>query len=305
MQKILTVISILALLSTGGLGAMNSSDAGSAAAQFLKLGAGARAEGMGDAFVAVCDDATAIYWHPAGLNRIQGRSLSVMHAVWFEDISYDWISYAQKAGNTGACGVGVQYLSYGSIPARDDTGLERGSFNPDDLAVSLSYARSIQGFALGINAKYISSRIQNSACALAGDIGVQHSMAHGRLSLGLAIQNIGTPMKFIDAADPLPGNIKLGAACLIHNNWTAALDINAPVDNAVTLGAGTEYRYVIDATMTAAGRVGYNTRARDTGGVNGISAGFGFSYLCYSIDYAFVPYGDLGNTHRISLSITF
>jgi len=57
--------------------------------------------------------------------------------------------------------------------------------------------------------------------------------------------------------------------------------------------------------MNAAGRVGYNTAAKDTGGLNGISAGIGFVYLNYGIDYAFVPYGDLGNTQRISLSAKF
>ncbi|MCK4418849.1 hypothetical protein KAV79_03495, partial [Candidatus Aerophobetes bacterium] len=79
---------------------------------------------------------------------------------------------------------------------------------------------------------------------------------------------------------------------------TLAIDIAKPQDNQVyyCLGAEWSLRNVL------ALRVGYKTN-QDIG--NGITAGIGLKMGKTSIDYAYVPYGDLGNTHRISLGIKF
>src|SRR3989339_2044429 len=117
MRNLTAVLAVLGVVFCSVLQAnasFSKNDAGTSAAQFLKLGAGARAAGMGEAFAAVSDNADSIYWNPAGLNKIEGKSLSVMHAAWFEGITYDWASYAQKIGNAGVVGIGVQYLSCGS-----------------------------------------------------------------------------------------------------------------------------------------------------------------------------------------------
>lgn len=305
MRRILFILTVAIAGTTSGFGAFSRNDAGTSAAQFLKLGAGARAEGMGEAFAGAADDVTAVYWNPAGLARVQNRSFSVMHAVWFEDISYDWVGYACRAGNSGVFGLSGQYVSYGALQAYDDTGLEGGSFSPHDMALTVSYARKLRSCALGVNVKYISSQIKESASAVAGDIGVQYAPAGSRLSWGLAVQNMGTNIKMITAEDPLPVNIKVGGVYAIRPHWMLALDINAPEDNDMIVGAGTEYRHDIGRAMSAVGRIGYNTRSLDTGGLNGLSAGCGFTYQDYTIDYAFVPYGDLGATHRVSFGIKF
>lgn len=304
-MKVITAAIVLVFCAGAGFGAFSANDAGTSAAQFLTLGVGARAPGMGGAFAGVADDSTAIFWNPAGLNRLESKSLSLMHAMWFEDIAYDWVSYAQKVKNLGTFGIGVQYLSYGSIKQTDNTGLDVGSFSPSDVAVSLSCAREVVGIGLGMNIKYISSQITNTARAYAVDFGAMYPLLENKLWLGAAVQNFGTKMKFIDEEDPLPLNIKIGGAYALRPNWKAALDINAPVNGALNLGIGTEYGYKINGIISAAGRIGYNTTAKDTGGLNGICAGVGFTYLSYGIDYAFVPYGDLGNTQRISLIVKF
>jgi len=304
-MKIKIISAALTVVMFSGLcfGAFSSGDAGTSAAQFLTIGVGARAAGMGEAFAGMADDSTAIYWNPAGLSRIEGKSLSLMDAAWFEGVSYEWASYAQKIGKIGTFGIGVQYLGYGGMTQTDETGLDIGSVSPTDLAVSLSYARKLMGIDLGANIKYISSKITQTASAYAVDLGAMYPLMDQRLWLGAVVQNMGTEMKFIDEQYPLPFNVKIGGAYAFRPNWKVALDVNAPIDNAINIGAGTEYGYKINEKMNAAGRLGYNTTAKDTGGLNGISAGLGFTYLGYSIDYAFVPYGDLGNTQRISLSI--
>jgi long-subunit fatty acid transport protein len=303
-KGILLAVLFLFAVRAVSLASFSKNDAGTSTAQFLKLGAGARAAGMGEAFAAVADDADSIYWNPAGLNNVEGKSLSVMHAMWFEDTSYEWASYAQRIGGLGVAGIGVQYFSYGSIPGVDFNGLETEDFSPSDLAVSLSFARAMGNIGLGVNAKYISSTIKESAAAFAFDLGAQYWMSD-RVVLGAAVQNVGTAMKFVDEGDALPLNVKLGGSCVIQPGWLAALDVNAPIDNELVYNAGTEYRYRINGTMSATARLGYTTRNKDTGGTNGLSAGLGFNFKGYAVDYAFVPYGDLGNTQRVSLGIKF
>ena len=120
-----------------------------------------------------------------------------MHAVWFEDISYNYVSYAQDS-KYGKIGAGIQYLSYGSITKTDTTGTEDGSFTPSDTAVSVSYANKVKNIPVGATLKYISSKIDSdSASAIAVDLGAQYELTRYKLMLGAAVQNIGTKMKFI------------------------------------------------------------------------------------------------------------
>jgi len=309
MKILLLVVTAVAFSSSPIFAAFSSDDAGTAAAQFLKLGAGARATAMGSSSAGLSGDSTDIYWNPAGLNAITGKgSLSVMNASWFEGISYDWASFAMPYKNWGVFGIAAQYLSYGSIDQLDTTGLQTGSFSPTDMCVSLSYARKFKGIDLGANVKYVSLKILDTAAAYAVDLGAQYkakNLLNNKLTLGCAVQNMGTQIKFIDQSDPLPFNIKVGGAYEIKSNWLAVLDVNAPIDNAVFAGAGTEYVYRVKEKIDLIGRAGYNTENIQTGGMNGVTAGIGVRYAGYCLDYAFVPYGDLGNTQRISLSIRF
>jgi long-subunit fatty acid transport protein len=298
------ILSIIIAASVSGMSFAANTNLGTSTAQFLKLGAGARASGMGEAFVGVADDASAIYWNPAGLTKLERASLAVMHAMWLDDTSYEWASYAQPISGIGVFGLSAQYFSYGSLTTIDNNGVEGDSFTPADLAVSLAYARNIASFGLGVSAKYISSKIVHTATAYALDIGVQHKLGE-KLTLGLAVQNMGSKMKFVNDEDALPMNIRIGGAYSIKDNWIAALDVNTPNDDDITFAGGTEYLWTLDNNMAVAGRLGYTTFTRQIDGLNGLSGGLGFTYKEYTIDYAFVPYGDLGNTQRISLSIKF
>ena len=305
MKKILAVTLILAVCIIPASDSFGANGAGTSSGQFLKLDIGARAAGMGGAFAGVSDDSTAMYWNPAGLNKIPGGTMTLMHASWFEGMSYDWLSFAQAVLNFGTIGIAAQDMSYGSIPKLDSTGLETGSMNPSDRAIMLSYGGRICGLPAGINLKYISSTIDSSASAYACDAGVMKGFMGDRLTLGAAVQNVGTGLKYVNVESPLPENIKLGGAYLIEENWLAALDVNAPNDNSMYFAAGTEYVLGSKGGLSFALRAGYNTRNTDTGGLNGVTAGLGVEYMGYDIDYAFVPYGNLGDTQRISLTVKF
>ena len=280
-------------------------DAGTASAQILKLGAGARAAAMGDAFTAVADDAAAVYWNPGGLTGIKKDSVSFMHAILIEDISYDWLAYVQPLG-AGTFGAGIQRLSYGKIMETDETGFEAANFSPSELVGTLSYGIGSGSFGLGASLKYISGKIKKSASAVAADIGGKYGVSpDDSFSLGFALRNIGGKLKYVSDSDPLPLDLRIGAAYRSESNWLFAVDADMPSDNALSFGLGGEYGMKLDDGLKVSLRAGYNSRTKDLGGLSGISLGAGGNYEGVRLDYAFVPFGDLGSTHKISLSIDF
>lgn len=287
----LTIILVL-LLSLTGICFSAGSDVGTTMAQSLKLGAGARPAGMGDVFTGICDDASAIYWNLAGLNGIEEISFSLAHSLLSTDSNYEFASYVQPT-KLGVFGLGVQYISYGSISETDNSGNETGSFSPIDMSIVLAYSFNLFGVSLGAGIKQISSQIKNTVTATAIDLGGKYGSEH--ISMGLSVQNVGVT----SGEDLLPLNIRAGVSCKIKDNWLCALDVNVPSDNDISFGLGTEYNYKINEKMNLAGRAGYNT------GTNNLAIGFGWSRLVYSIDYAYVPAGTLGATQKISLSVRF
>ena len=302
---------IYCLLPTASFAAFSGADKGTSSGQFLKLGAGARAAGMGEAYSAVADEASAIYWNPAALTRINGFSATFMHAALLADISYEFLGYGQKLGDRGALGLGVQYLSMPAFHETAPSGFETGtSFNPKDTGVTLACSfRLSEKYSAGISGKYIRSGIDKSASTFAADLGVLGAPFRARgadLWLSLVVQNLGGKLKFEQKSDPLPLNVKLGSSLNIMKNWLIGLDVNFPRDNRPYAALGTEYRLAHGADMGFAGRAGFNSRTLgDIGGFNGVSAGAGLDYKQFGLDYAFLPFGAIGMTHRISVTVGF
>src|SRR6185295_6519048 len=110
---------------------------GTSSANFLKLGMGARPKAMGDQFTAVADDASAVYWNPAGLSNLSAPSLLMMHAAHVQSIFYDSFAYALPVRERLGFGMGVQYLSYGKIEQTDESGITRGDYQPQDLSIQI------------------------------------------------------------------------------------------------------------------------------------------------------------------------
>ena len=304
-QHLYLALTALLLAGTHGAAqaAFSGDDLGTATAQFLKLGPGARANGMGEAFTAAADDATAIYWNPAGLAKITRQEASFTHAQLFEDIRYEWASYARPT-SMGIFAVGVQYLSYGDITARDTTGADNGTISPSDLCATLSYARHLLGVDAGASVKYISSQIQHKATAVAVDAGAQYALSP-KIALGAVLQNMGSRMTYNNESDPLPFMIRTGAAYHLLENWALTGEAIMPSDSYAYFAAGTEYNQKVGGDIAVALRGGYNGVDKDLGGTKGFALGLGLKYADYAMDYAYTPFGDLGNTNRFSVGVKF
>jgi hypothetical protein len=185
--------------------------------------------------------------------------------------------------------------------------LSAGTVDASDLLVGVAYAKAIGSLSIGATLKVLQERLAfNSAVGIGADIGIIKKFEGiENLALGVNIQNIGTPFVFIDQAkaSPMPLNIKAGGSCKLSENLILALDMNyAPLDAKFSVNIGTE----LWCNKVLALRFGYRTgQLTDIDALAGVTAGFGFRWEGCGIDYAFVPYGNLGQTHRISLVAEF
>jgi len=283
---------------------------GESAVQPLKIGIGARAIGMGESFVALADNADAIYWNPGGLGQIEKKEVSMMYNQWFEGIKQGYVGYVHPVSNIGTFGGAISYLIVGDMDRieidSDGDDVATGQlFGANDMFVTLSYGRKISMVNVGINLKYISEKIEDeSAIAFAVDLGCLYATPVPKLNVGFSVQNLGTKIKFISESDPLPLNFKVGASykMLEKDALALALDVNIPNEGNVNVHVGGEY-LLLDMIAL---RAGYKTTTiKELGALSGFSCGCGFTFKGYGIDYAWVPYGDFGSTHRISLAIKF
>ncbi|MFA5162335.1 MAG: PorV/PorQ family protein [Elusimicrobiales bacterium] len=298
----------LVLFSAARCAAAGSDAAGTSGAQFLKLGVGARAASLAEAYSAMAYGAEAVYWNPAGMaDSDKYTSLSFMHASLFGELSYEFIGAARNFGSFGALGMGLQYLSAGSITETDDAGYTTGtSMAPKDVALSVAYARRFGWCDIGFTGKYIRSTLVESASAMALDIGLRTApFLNEKMTLAFTEQNLGGKMKFDQEGDPLPQTTRFGAAYAFSDRTTAGADLTMPRDNSMYISAGVETLLPF-VGYELAGRFGYTTKnAGDVSGVSGIAFGFGARRGNVGVDYAFAPYGALGAAHRISLELLF
>ncbi|MCB4792414.1 MAG: PorV/PorQ family protein [Elusimicrobia bacterium] len=283
-------------------------DAGTTSAQFLKLGTGARPVAMGEAFTGLADDINAIYWNPAGLTNINNREITAMRAQWFEDVSFNWAAYTQPAFG-GSLGLGLFYLGSGDIKKYDNTGKARNeSYSGFDSALSVSYARQSLSIPLGITVKFLNSKLEEeSASGIAADIGLLKTLSKAKdIIFGLALQNIGTGLKYVQDNSPLPLTLRAGVSFKqLNKKLLLVSDLNFPVDNEINAHLGAEYKQNFGA-FDLFPRVGFKTntvRSRDV--LSGVSGGFGISYNDISVNYAWVPYWELGATQRVDIGFKF
>lgn len=221
-----------------------------AAVLFLLISPNARAGGMGEAFVAVADDASAIYWNPAGLAFQEGKQFTSMYSKWLpqfnlDDLYYLFGAYRQSIKGLGTIGINITYINLGEQIITDETGPEPiGTFNSNEWAIALAYSTKLsQDLGIGVNIRYIRSNLSSvgagaekgdgQANAFSIDIGLlKRNLFLDRLNFGVNISNIGPKITFVDAAqaDPLPTNLKLGFAYRVvdqeHNRLTLVADMN-------------------------------------------------------------------------------
>ena len=173
----------------------DTNKSGTAAAQFLKIGVGARAMGLGGAIVASSEDAYSLYWNPAGITKVKRITLATSHTEWFSDIRHDFLSLVIPVTLTSSVGLNVVVLNMGDMEVTtiDDPHGTGEFFGASDIALGATYALRVTNFfSLGFTGKYIQQSIYNEkASTFALDVGSVLDVPFYGLRLGMNFSNFG------------------------------------------------------------------------------------------------------------------
>ncbi len=309
-MKKLFILSIALSLPAGAY----ASGAGTTAANFLKVAMSPRAVSMAGAFSAQADDPGAVFINPAGLAQFDGRAAALDFSTYLQDAKMGNLSYAGTAGGR-RFGFGATFLTVGGIERRglsDSAGVvpELGTFGSSDMAVTLAYAaKDVMPGALprldgGFAVKVVRSTIYDkSAVALAADVGAIYR-ATPKINLSLALQNFGTKMKFEEEADPLPVCLRAGLLYKASKAQNVSGEVSEYLlDEKIYPAVGAEYWVRPSFALRGGYKFGYDTA--NLGSEAGLSLGFGVKVAGLDVDYAFLPFGDLGSVHRFGFRIGF
>ena len=318
------VVLLLAITPT-----VNAQTIAKYAGEFMAIGVGGRALGLGGAHVALVSDATAGYWNPAALARISYPEGIVMHDERFGSlINYDYAGVALPYGPDASLGLSIVRLGVDGIPDTRNAWIDNNGngifdasdrldydkityFNAADWAFYFTYAkRSSESFMYGANVKIIRRDLAGeSATGIGFDVGALYS-PFPDLFLGVNAQDITTTLVAWSTGqnELVSPTLKIGGAYFIDflgGRFAPAFDVDVRFENRqfasiANLGpisfdphAGLEFEY----KKTVALRVGYSD-------VKQLTLGAGLHLRMLDVDYSFARFAadeSLGNTHRISV----
>lgn len=294
---------LLALVALGPAGTRRAHAAnGEAGFAFLKIGVGARAMGMGSAYVAVADDPTALHWNPAGLaSGHEGIRLTAMHNEWLDDFRQE---YAAVTGPVGPGTFGASFTGFytSELERRDETGVLTGHFGFNDIAATLGYGVNVApGAAAGLSLRYVREMIADeTASSIAFDLGGRYAIRSTGLSLGAAVQNVGGQAKFDVESFPLPRTIRGGAA---YRREIKALQGTGLISTEFRKALGEESRFHLGGEFAYHDWLAFRAGAKFGYDDQDVSFGLGITRGPIDFDYALVPIGaNLGSSHLFSIS---
>jgi hypothetical protein len=257
--KFTKLLILSTFISTGSFAQQTTTDGRqgntiTTAVPFLLITPDARSGAMGDVGVSISGDANAPHWNPAKLAFMKDPyGFGLSYSPWLQklvpDINLAYLNGYYKLDDKNVIGGSLRYFSLGNIQFVDVNQVKQGEFNPNELAVDATFARSFgENFSLGTALRFIYSNLSGGASfsdqqtrpgtAVAADVSAfytKNSELLGKnadVSFGLNISNIGTKMSYTDGGPKyfLPTNMRLGGSTTIHaddfNDFTFALDLN-------------------------------------------------------------------------------
>ena len=323
-QRIIGVLLLCGVTASTALAqlmpTLGAQRAGTASVQFLKIGVGARAGAMGESFVAVANDASALYWNPAGLSQFTDNQAMVSHTAWLVDIQHEFLGAVYHLSADDAVGLSVTNLHTEDMPVTTELQpLGDGTyFHYADLAVGLTYSRKMTSqFSFGGTVRFFEETLD--VLKMRGtviDMGTYYWTGLGSLRFSAVISNFGNQVSPSGTVRSLDGSsvsqfqqfspptvFRFGFALEPFENETHALttslQLNHPNDNSENLSMGAEYRYM----KTFFVRAGYKMNVDEEGFSFGVGLAANISPLALSVDYGYAPFKNLGGVHRITMFV--
>lgn len=312
-MRIAFAMFMVLLLPLHAEGAQIFEKVGTLGGQSLKIGVGARAAAMGEAYVAIADDATAVYWNPAGIARLSGQSITLNHTAWPAEILFDQAAYVFNVKwIPGMLGVNVRALTMSRDVVRttylpDGTG---ETFDAGEWAYGLSYARALTDkFSAGLSVNYVQTGLDDvTGKSVTFDFGTLYDIGMLGAKIGMTIQNIGSDMTFIDEKVKMPVFFRVGGSFNVMQQGDSRILTSAefthPPDNSEKLNLGAEYAFRDFFFLRGGYKLNYDTE--------GFTGGFGVKFPLTDskssvarIDYAYSDLQYLSDVHRVSMNVSF
>ena len=318
MRRLVVALTLLCLVPLGlGPGPAEGAEffekVGTFDGQFLKIPIGARATAMGGAFVAVADDASSVYWNPAGIARLTGNIVSVNHLNWVADINMTQGSYVFSLGflpGMLAFSVRSLYMDDQEVTTVFQPDGDGTFFDAGYSSFGLTYARSLTDkFSVGVTGSLIHAGLDDlSSNAVAFDIGTLYDTGFRSLKIGMEIANMGTELSYLSGSENgrLPIMFRVGASINMVNSLDhqvlATGEFSHPPDNKERLNAGGEYAFKDFFFVRGGYNFGYD--------VENLSGGLGIKFPSSlssetRFDYSYTDLSELSGAHRFSLEVHF
>jgi hypothetical protein len=301
----IAAFSLLVLIAAAAVASpARAGDPGSSGALFLRIGMGARASGMGEAFAGVAEDATSVYWNPGAMSAVLGTHVMVMHNEFLQSVRLEQVAVTHET-EWGTLGLGFTGMYMDALERRGDSpsAIPLGTFDVYDVSVTAAFSRYIfPNVSVGAAVKPIWLRSdEQTATGLAFDVGVYHVSRIEGVKFAAVAGNFGEPMKFDAEEFALPRYVKVGGSYVrdiesIRGGILVTLDAMFPNDDDVREHVGFEYAYQRLLFLRTGYKAGYDSQ--------GATFGVGVSHKRYSVDYGVILIrNDLGDSHRVSLSM--
>jgi len=314
---------------------------GAAGAQFLKIGVGARGNGMGGAYSSLANDVTAMYWNPAGIADINGMAANISYTQWFAGFSHNFAGLVLPIGDSYRLGVSLTSFSSGDIPI---TTLEKAegtgaSYSISDFALGASLAGYITNeFAFGLSFKYIQNSFASlGSSGVAFDVGTVYKTDFKDTRLSFSISNLGGQQSYSGADLNRQGKLinELSSSPLDQQLLTnpfnlplifragASTDVTAMIQGVDKLDANAEHRLVAAVEFETLSdtpemyTIGAEYTWSNTLSIRGgyklghdsfnFAGGVGFKYVGEGfdgqIDYSINPVQNIGLVNRLSIGM--
>jgi hypothetical protein len=291
---------------------------GISTAEFLKIGVGGRASALGDAFVAIANDASALYWNPAGLVQFKDDQVMFSHNIWVVDINHDFLGAVYHLDETNAFGISFTSLSMQDMQVTTEyQPLGTGEyFSFGDVALAVTYSRKMtEQFSFGGTVRYIEETLDMLKMrGVMIDLGTYYWTGLGTSRFAVAVSNFGNQLapdgKVVligkrsssqwQAFSP-PTVFRIGFALEpyqdVYNKFTASIQLNHPNDNSENVSTGLEYSWRSIFYL----RGGYKFNVDEQNYSFGAGVNIPISIGNITVDYAYSNFVRLGSANRFSI----